>query len=587
MQENKPDSQLIDTRKPAAFYGRKSDKKSRATSIDDQLRNCMEAAEEKGFYIPEEFVFTDENKTGTTKFNRPGFATFEALCKKKNPPFKMVFADDTSRVGRREADVYDLLDKLAFWRIRIYFASDELDSNDSGFRDAVVSKIHGDAQWAKVHGKRVRRGMQGQFMRGYNPGCVCYGYQNVDDKNPPDEDGRPGKLEEIDKEEAMIVVLIFTLFAAGWSLRRIMKRLNEDGVPPPRKTGIKVKVCKWARSAVDYILHNRRYLGDQSFARTSQRRDPETGKMVVEKHPETEWRKKDHPKLQIITPELWDKVVAMREEKNKKGNPSLGGRDRTENSRKYFLGGLLTCPCGAPYNLRSHGRYACSSFLYRDSCDNHATFKREEIEKAIISALCDKLRSQELRESLVHSLYDYLKSRKAEQDEHGALASARKAQLEAERANQENFRHKYTEAIKLACDLRSLTDALTVVEAEIKRIDEKLLALGRPVKVKDITINEVRTFMEKQVASFESLLMGSAEMLKIEFQHRIPSPLVVTPIETPKGRMFRVSGSVGLFSSGDGALLSDQEIPIGQQRTITVNFKIPLYVPQIRRYKAA
>jgi hypothetical protein len=89
--------------------------------------------------------------------------------------------------------------------------------------------------------------------------------------------------------------------------------------------------------------------------------------------------------------------------------------------------------------------------------------------------------------------------------------------------------------------------------------------------------------VEKEAASFESLLLGSAEMLKIEFQHRIPSALKVTPTDTAHGRVFCVSGAVGLFSSEDGALLSNQEIPTIQQYTLHVNFEIPLYAPKKRR----
>ncbi len=73
-------------------------------------------------------------------------------------------------------------------------------------------------------------------------------------------------------------------------------------------------------------------------------------------------------------------------------------------------------------------------------------------------------------------------------------------------------------------------------------------------------------------------------MLKIELHRRIPSALKVTPADTPHGRVFRVTGAVGLFSSEDGSLLSDQEILIGQQRTILVNFNIPLYAPQKRNH---
>ena len=75
--------------------------------------------------------------------------------------------------------------------------------------------------------------------------------------------------------------------------------------------------------------------------------------------------------------------------------------------------------------------------------------------------------------------------------------------------------------------------------------------------------------------------MSSAAALRLQLEsalaHRIPSALKVTPTDTAHGRVFCVSGAVGLFSSEDGALLSNQEIPTIQQYTLHVNFEIPLY----------
>ena len=142
--------------------------------------------------------------------------------------------------------------------------------------------------------------------------------------------------------------------------------------------------------------------------------------MVQHVYPESKWRRKEHFELQIVESELWAKVVDERARKNRQGNASLGGANRTDNSRKYFLSSLLVCGvCNAPYNLRAHGRYACAGHLWRDSCENCASFKREEIEKALISALCDKLRNKDLRESLVESLFNYLKSEKSREEEEG------------------------------------------------------------------------------------------------------------------------------------------------------------------------
>jgi DNA invertase Pin-like site-specific DNA recombinase len=570
-----------------------SDDQQRKASIEDQFRNCLEGADEKGLDLLEDHRYKDEGKTGTTMFGRPGFAALRAQYRQKNPPFRMITIDDTSRMGRNEADVYKVLDELEFYGIHIYFASDGLDSRNPWFREAFSQKARADAQWSKTHGKRVRRGRIGQFERGFNPGWGCYGYRNVREVSA-DKDARgraatTGFREEIDPEEAKIVVLIFMLYAEGKSPRQIMVRLNAEGVPPPRKIGRKTKLCTWVRSAINYILHNQRYLGILVYGRLTRVRNPETGKMVQRVHPESEWRKKEHLELRIVQPELWERVVAERARKKKAGNASIGGMNRTDNSRKYFLSSKLVCGCGETYKLRAHGRYVCSGYDARNSCPNCATFKREEIEHALISALCDRLRSPDLRESLVQSLLGYLKSEKANQEGKGEMTNARMAQLEADRKAVESSQANFLEAIRVGGrDLRSLVDSLASTEEQIARLDKMISALGRPAEVKEIRLDEVRKFVDGSANDFEMLLLGSAEMLKVEFQRRIEPALEVTPTETAKGRVFRVAGDVRLFSPEvNGALLYSQVNPFVQQSTIHVDFEIPLYVTQITQHKAA
>jgi hypothetical protein len=137
----------------AAVYARMSDDQQRKASIEDQIRNCREAAEEKGWLISEEHIYFDEGKTGTTMFDRPRFAALRAACRKPNPPFRRIIIDDTSRTGRNEADVHGFLDELDYCGINIYYASDGLDSKEPWFRDAFSAKARQDAQFSKTHGK--------------------------------------------------------------------------------------------------------------------------------------------------------------------------------------------------------------------------------------------------------------------------------------------------------------------------------------------------------------------------------------------------------------------------------------------------
>ena len=570
----------------AAVYARMSDDQQRKASIEDQIRNCREAAEEKGWLISEEHIYFDEGKTGTTMFDRPRFAALRAACRKPNPPFRRIIIDDTSRTGRNEADVHGFLDELDYCGINIYYASDGLDSKEPWFRDAFSAKARQDAQFSKTHGKRVRRGRIGLFGKGLNPGWSCYGYHNLPERNTADIDARGraatvGMKEEIDPEKAKIVVLNFAWYSQGLSLRQIMVRLNADRVPPPRDSGRKNKSRSWARSAVDYILKNEHYRGFLVYGRTTQVRNPATGKMKQRKHPETEWQRAYHPELRIIDDELWEKVIAERARKSCVGLTRSGGLNRTDKSRTYFLSSLLVCGiCGANYNLRSHGRYCCANHMWRNGCSNTATFRREDIERSLISVLCNKLRNSVLRNALAESVFTYLKSERASCKQKGVNPGSRKTQLESALKAEEKRRDNLVHAVGIGGDIRSLVDAVASSESEIKLLARKLSELTPSTQSKNSRLIEIRKFIDEHADSLEEILLGAAETLKIELQRRVSSALTVTPVDTKEGRVFRVTGGVGLFSPAEGAMLSDQVNQIGQHCTIPIDIRIPLYMPR-------
>ncbi|MBB6147195.1 DNA invertase Pin-like site-specific DNA recombinase [Silvibacterium bohemicum] len=588
--QRNPKSALIDSgQEPAAVYARMSDDQQRKASIDDQIRNCHEMAEEKSWSISKQHTYCDEGKTGTTMFDRPGFAALRAAYKRPDTPFRRIIIDDTSRMGRNEADVHRVLDELEYYGIHIYFASDGLDSQNPWFRDAFSAKARQDAQFSKTHGKRVRRGRIGLFEKGLNPGWTCYGYRNVPLHNEtnPDARGRAATLgmkEEIDTEEARIVVLIYMWYSQGLSLRQIVVRLNTDRMPPPRKCGRKIKSCSWARSAVDYILKNERYRGILVYGRTTQIRNPENGKMTQRRHPEREWRRSCRPELRIVDEDLWGRVNVERTRRSCVGLARAGGLNRTDKSRTYFLSGLLECGvCGANYNLRSHGRYSCSNYMWRDGCSNSATFRREDVERSLISALSNKLRSPELRESLAKSVFTFLKSEKARSRQSHDHVGSRKAQLESALKVEEGRRDNLVHAIAVGGDMRSLVDALAGSESEIEVLAQKLAELTPPTTSKDARFNEIRKFVDRHTDSFEQILLGAAEALKIEFQRRISPALTVTPVDEKEGRVFCVTGGIGLFSPAEGEMLSEQVNQIGQHCTIPIDIKIPLCVLRKRK----
>ena len=74
----------------------------------------------------DEFIRSDEDKTGKTLIGRQGLAELKDLAKQKPKPFDYILIDDTSRFGRNLPDVLKLHDVLRFNQVFLYFTSDDL-----------------------------------------------------------------------------------------------------------------------------------------------------------------------------------------------------------------------------------------------------------------------------------------------------------------------------------------------------------------------------------------------------------------------------------------------------------------------------
>ncbi len=143
---------------------------------------------------------------------------------------------------------------------------------------------------------------------------------------------------------------------------------------------------------------------------------------------------------------------------------------------------------------------------------------------------------------------------------------------------EESRRDNLVQAIAVGGDLRSLVDALAGSESEVKLLAKTLFELAPSAQRRDIRLDEVRKFVDRNADSFEGMLLGAAETLKIELQRRVSPALTVTPVDTKEGPVFHVTGGVGLFSPAEGAMLSGRVTQIGQHCTIPVDFRIQLHL---------
>jgi hypothetical protein len=78
------------------------------------------------------------------------------------------------------------------------------------------------------------RGQVGQKERGFFVGEKTFGYRSVPGETRMDKKGRPrpeGYKMEVEPKEAAVLLRIFTSYADGMPLTKIVKTLNEENVP--------------------------------------------------------------------------------------------------------------------------------------------------------------------------------------------------------------------------------------------------------------------------------------------------------------------------------------------------------------------
>ena len=95
-----------------AIYARYSSDLQRPSSIEDQIRECKEAAVRNGWTVAEEFIRSDESSSGQVLVGRDGLDELMTLAQDPSKPYDGVLIDDTSRFGRNLSDTLPLSDLL-------------------------------------------------------------------------------------------------------------------------------------------------------------------------------------------------------------------------------------------------------------------------------------------------------------------------------------------------------------------------------------------------------------------------------------------------------------------------------------------
>jgi len=498
-------------------------------------------------------MYTDPMKTGRTMIGRTGIQALIEAAKSKPKPFDYILIDETSRWGRNMADVFRILDVLDHHGVYLYFLGEDLDSSQPTFRDAYTMKVRQDEQFSKNLSRKIRGAQSRRFKEGYTPGGTCYGYRNVPILDATRKGRHGGQFViavklEIDPEQDKIVRLIFQSYVDGKSIMDIVKMLNADSIPPPKRPR-KNRNPAWSLSGIQCILENQNYCGLFTWGRVKSCRNPETGKTENRPVPASEWEHSERPDLRIISDEIWNAAQERRAVRAARSK-SLGGMSRTAASRTYIFSGRLECgECGGNISITggdTKRRYGCATHRVGGKCSNKATILQEELEGRLIEALSSNLQTESLREEIVQGLMEYFRTMRSKQLGTTQTAEQTRAALEESRRNLRRQHSNLIETIKTYGGSRGMTEECAQLEARIERIEDQFASIQQ-APVYETTEAEVREFLDSKALSFQEVLLGAPEAVKQALQQMV-STITLTPFEDERGTVYRVTGDVDLFA---------------------------------------
>ena len=519
----------------AAIYARISTDKQNPLSPTDQVRKCTEYAERNGIVIANEHVYSDEGLSGVG-MDRP---SLQQLLRAALAPVRsvgVILVDDTSRLSRSTESVLSIYRKLNFAGVQLIAVSQNIDSLHDQAETLIT--IHGliDSSYVRELAKKTHRGCESAVLRGLHVGGSCFGYMAV-----PEGDGGSKRLA-IDEAEATVVRRIFEMSAAGYSLKGIAKKLNEE------RAGGR---GNWCPTGIRSTLKQELYKGEVVWNRSKFEKVPESNKRRRKMRAESEWIRMERPELAIVSRELWDRVQARLDFF---GQKPAEGRRRGLFSRAltspYLFSGLLKCgECGANLVIGTgggthvHKKYVCANYFNRGTCDNDLYIRRDVLEERLLG----RLQSELLRPKVIdYAVAEFGRQlRAALLTVSGSLAELRRRKDQLQREIQ-----RFAEAIARGGPLDALVQQIATREAELKGITNKLLSAS-PDSIEG-RLQDIRRFVGRGIGDLRTLLNRDRVLAKAELQSHL-TEIRMSPAERRAEWHYVAEGNWNLLGTGPNA----------------------------------
>ncbi len=399
----------------AAAYVRYSCDNSNPRSLAQQLRNILESAKKKGYFVPWAYVFGDAAISGTTS-DRRGYQMCKELVRQPGIQLECLLVDEIGRANRNTIESLMLGRLVEHYNKRLVGVTDGLDSRQAQFQTQLVMFSLMQQLFVEWLREKVNRGMKDKFLLGGNIRPPALGYKIVQVKTP---EGNliiksNGKIETervIDEDDAAEVRQAFWRFAMeGWSLGRVARDFCSRCVGRSRS---------WDASNIIKMLERETYVGREHDGMTRKEMNPETGIIKTIKLPREQWRSREVPHMRIIDDTLWEKTKRRLElcreaqKARKDGQKSNAG---IQVSRAHVYPRMLVRPicshCKTELSIGGSGKYSSLCCLNGSRGKKECplgTFKSiRMIEKAMMEFLTKEIITKSFLEGVIMDANDFL-----------------------------------------------------------------------------------------------------------------------------------------------------------------------------------
>ena len=313
------------------------------------LENQIQWYEDQAKYHPNWTVlksYIDRGITGTQAKKRPAF--MEMLNDAKYHKFDLIVTREVCRFARNTVDTLEITRQLKEIGIEVYFVEDNIWTmdNDGELRLTIMATLAQEE--SRSMSENNKWSIRKKFERGEVMITTSHflGY----DKN------EYGDLI-VNRKEAEIVSLTFDLYLMNVGSSRIGELLDYLGV----KT---VTGTTWESGTINGMLCNEKYKGDFHLQKyyTPENKRNHTRKNNGEV--QSYYISENHEP--IVSPEVWEKVQEVREQRKRDRN--IGQDSTMKFQNRYPLSGMLICPyCGKTLRRRQVYKkkiqWLCSTYI--------------------------------------------------------------------------------------------------------------------------------------------------------------------------------------------------------------------------------